>query len=113
MSSVLLLFLLAVIFHREISLSSRWHYPFVYLFPLPFTPKSKVIFLSLETCKSLNARTIDNTGAKSLDLSYEVNEFKNICFGWEKYEKELQDSCAVGVQHVRKYVMSRSQSKRN
>ncbi|PSR78722.1 Poly(A) polymerase central domain-domain-containing protein [Coniella lustricola] len=42
-------------------------------------------------------------GAKSLDLSYEVNEFKNICFAWEKYEKELQDSCAVGVQHVRNW----------
>lgn len=51
---------------------------------------------------SLNARTIDNTGAKSLDLSYEVNEFKSICFAWDKYDKELQHTCAVSVQHVRK-----------
>lgn len=50
----------------------------------------------------LNARAIDQTGARSLDLSYEVNEFKNICFSWEKYEKELQDTCAISVQHVRK-----------
>lgn len=50
----------------------------------------------------LTARTIDNVGAKQLDLSYQVNEFKNLCFAWEKYEKELQDSCAVSIQHVRK-----------
>lgn len=50
----------------------------------------------------LNARTVDNTGAKQLDLSYEVNDFKNLCFNWDKYNEELSDSCAVSIQHVRK-----------
>lgn len=50
----------------------------------------------------LNARPIDDTGARQLDLSYEVNDFKNLCFAWDKYEKELQDSCALSIQHVRK-----------
>lgn len=61
-----------------------------------------LLFYTSRTCMSLNARAIDQTGARSLDLSYEVNEFKNICFSWEKYEKELQESCAISVQHVRK-----------
>lgn len=50
----------------------------------------------------LNVRTVNNVGAKSLDLSYEVNEFKNLCFNWDKYNSELSDSCAVSIQHVRK-----------
>lgn len=50
----------------------------------------------------LNARTNDKTGAKQLDLSYEVNDFKNLCFNWDKYNEELSDSCAVSIQHVRK-----------
>lgn len=53
-------------------------------------------------CTILNASTIDYTGAKQLDLSYEVNDFKNLCFAWDKYDKELQDSCALSIQHVRK-----------
>lgn len=49
--------------------------------------------------------TIDNTnesGAKSLDLSYEVDDFKTLCTSWQKYEDELKDSVSIGVQHVRK-----------
>lgn len=52
----------------------------------------------------LNVRMVYHVGAKQLDLSYEVNDFKNLCFAWDKYEKELQDSCALSIQHVRKYV---------
>lgn len=82
---------------RTISALARSNHPsetveyVLYLFLVPFN-----------TCMILNNRTIDDIGAKQLDLSYEVNEFKNICFAWDKYEKELQDSCAVSVQHVRK-----------
>ncbi|KAJ4419333.1 polynucleotide adenylyltransferase [Gnomoniopsis sp. IMI 355080] len=42
-------------------------------------------------------------GAKQLDLSYEVNDFKNLCFNWDKYNEELSDSCAVSIQHVRNW----------
>ncbi|CAN8096517.1 unnamed protein product [Discula destructiva] len=42
-------------------------------------------------------------GAKSLDLSYEVKEFKNLCFNWEKYNAELSDSCSLSIQHVRSW----------
>lgn len=59
----------------------------------PFLPTSRMI---------LNARTNDKIGAKQLDLSYEVNDFKNLCFNWDKYNEELSDSCAVSIQHVRK-----------
>jgi poly(A) polymerase len=41
-------------------------------------------------------------GAKSLDLSYQVDEFKVLCTSWKKYEDELRPSVSLGVQHVRK-----------
>lgn len=50
----------------------------------------------------LNVRTVDNTGAKSLDLSYEVNEFKKLCHNWDKYVDGLNETCALSIQHVRK-----------
>lgn len=40
------------------------------------------------------------TGAKSLDLSFQVNEYKNTCYGWEKYKS---DRNFLSVQHVKKY----------
>lgn len=43
-----------------------------------------------------------STEAKSLDLSYQVNEFKDLCFAWELYRNELHKTCTVNIQHVRK-----------
>ncbi|KAK8111557.1 uncharacterized protein PG998_008014 [Apiospora kogelbergensis] len=41
-------------------------------------------------------------GAKSLDLSYQVNEFKDTCFGWDKYkDKPLSHLSSLSVQHVK------------
>lgn len=60
--------------------------------------------LTSETCMCLNTRRIDKTGAKQLDLSFEVNDFKGILYGWDKWESELQHCCGISVQHVRKYV---------
>jgi poly(A) polymerase Pap1 len=40
-------------------------------------------------------------GAKSLDLSYQVNEYKDMCHNWDKYNAELN---FLSVQHVRKSV---------
>ncbi|KAI0976428.1 Poly(A) polymerase central domain-containing protein [Xylaria arbuscula] len=37
-------------------------------------------------------------GAKSLDLSYEVNAFKQMCGEWEKYSAELN---SLSIQHVK------------
>lgn len=54
-----------------------------------------------ETRMCLNTRRIDKTGAKSLDLSYEVNEFKAKLYDWDKWESELQHCCGISVQHVR------------
>ncbi|KAL7929472.1 Poly(A) polymerase [Trichoderma chlorosporum] len=42
-------------------------------------------------------------GAKSLDLSYQVDEFKVLCTQWKKYQEELQPSVSLGVQHVRNF----------
>jgi poly(A) polymerase len=41
--------------------------------------------------------------AKSLDLSYQVNEFKTLCFGWKKFQDELQPYASLGVRHVRNF----------
>lgn len=56
----------------------------------------------------LNTRRIDKTGAKQLDLSFEVNDFKGILYAWDKWENELQHCCGISVQHVRKYVQRAS-----
>jgi len=45
-----------------------------------------------------------DTGAKSLDLSFQVNEFKEMCFAWDKYKEKLAPVASLSVQHVRKYV---------
>ncbi|KAM0819247.1 putative Poly(A) polymerase central domain-containing protein [Seiridium cardinale] len=37
-------------------------------------------------------------GAKSLDLSFQVNEFKDLCFNWDKYKSELN---FLSIQHVK------------
>jgi poly(A) polymerase len=39
--------------------------------------------------------------AKSLDLSFQVNEFKAICTSWQKYKDELKDVASIGVRHVK------------
>ncbi|KAG6005508.1 hypothetical protein E4U21_007902 [Claviceps maximensis] len=41
--------------------------------------------------------------AKSLDLSYQVDEFKALCTQWKKYEEELKPLVSIGVQHVRNF----------
>jgi hypothetical protein len=38
-------------------------------------------------------------GAKSLDLSYQVDDFKRVCFGWDKHDKELN---ALHIGNTRK-----------
>ncbi|KKA30351.1 hypothetical protein TD95_001041 [Thielaviopsis punctulata] len=40
------------------------------------------------------------TDAKSLDLSYEVAEFKDLCVKWDKYEPDLN---FLTIQHVRNF----------
>ncbi|KAB5558616.1 Poly(A) polymerase central domain-containing protein [Coniochaeta sp. 2T2.1] len=37
-------------------------------------------------------------GAKSLDLSYQVNEFKDLCFSWKEYKPEVN---CLGIHHMR------------
>ncbi|TDZ20897.1 Poly(A) polymerase pla1 [Colletotrichum orbiculare MAFF 240422] len=39
-------------------------------------------------------------GAKSLDLSYQVDNFKSLCTSWDKYEADLN---SLTVQHVRSF----------
>lgn len=41
-------------------------------------------------------------GAKSLDLSFQVDEFKSLCTQWQKYQDELKPLVSLGIQHVRK-----------
>ncbi|RBR11862.1 uncharacterized protein FIESC28_08809 [Fusarium coffeatum] len=43
------------------------------------------------------------SGAKSLDLSYQVEEFKELCTSWQKYKDELKDIVSIGIQHVRNF----------
>ncbi|EGR44367.1 uncharacterized protein TRIREDRAFT_70546 [Trichoderma reesei QM6a] len=42
-------------------------------------------------------------GAKSLDLSYQVDEFKVLCTQWKKYQDDLEHLVSLGVQHVRNF----------
>ncbi|PFH59741.1 hypothetical protein XA68_11922 [Ophiocordyceps unilateralis] len=39
--------------------------------------------------------------AKSLDLSFQVDEFKALCTQWKKFQEELSALVSIGVQHVR------------
>ncbi|RGP69747.1 poly a polymerase [Fusarium longipes] len=43
------------------------------------------------------------SGAKSLDLSYQVEEFKELCTSWQKYKDDLKDVVSIGIQHVRNF----------
>ncbi|TDZ28612.1 Poly(A) polymerase pla1 [Colletotrichum trifolii] len=43
---------------------------------------------------------VDQNGAKSLDLSYQVDNFKSLCTSWDKYEADLN---SLTVQHVRSF----------
>jgi poly(A) polymerase len=51
---------------------------------------------------AFKVRDADSLGAKSLDLSYQVDEFKELCTSWQKYKDDLKDIVSIGVQHVRK-----------
>lgn len=42
-------------------------------------------------------------GAKALDLSYQVDEFKELCTQWQKYKDELAPLVSISVQHVRNF----------
>lgn len=44
----------------------------------------------------------DQSDAKSLDLSYQVDDFKALCTSWQKYKDDLADLSSIGVQHVKK-----------
>lgn len=62
------------------------------MFPaLPFRVPIPIFFLNLTIASS--------TGAKSLDLTFQVNEFKALVLDWDKYEPTLN---SVSIQHVRK-----------
>lgn len=39
--------------------------------------------------------------AKSLDLSFQVDEFKSLCTQWKKFQDDLRTLVSIGVQHVR------------
>ena len=41
------------------------------------------------------------TGAKSLDLSYQVDEFKDLCYGWKECKPEYN---SISITHLRAYV---------
>jgi poly(A) polymerase Pap1 len=47
--------------------------------------------------------SVSRTEAKSLDLSGEVKEFRDLVTGWDKYDKELRDVCHIAIHHVRRY----------
>ncbi|ERS99884.1 hypothetical protein HMPREF1624_03251 [Sporothrix schenckii ATCC 58251] len=42
-------------------------------------------------------------GAKALDLSFQVEEFKELCFAWDKYKEKLNKTCTLSIQHVRNF----------
>ncbi|KAF4984377.1 hypothetical protein FZEAL_421 [Fusarium zealandicum] len=42
-------------------------------------------------------------GAKSLDLSYQVEEFKELCTSWQKYKEDLKNIVSISIQHVRNF----------
>jgi hypothetical protein len=46
-----------------------------------------------------NARLLITIGAKSLDLSFEVDSFKGRCMQWDKYNQDLM---ALNVVHTKK-----------
>jgi poly(A) polymerase len=40
--------------------------------------------------------------AKSLDLSYQVDDFKALCTQWQKYQDELSQVVSLNIGNVRK-----------
>lgn len=48
-----------------------------------------------------DAQLLIHLGAKSLDLSWQVDNFKRLCMGWEKHDPELN---ALNVIHTKKSV---------
>ncbi|PNY24247.1 Poly(A) polymerase pla1 [Tolypocladium capitatum] len=63
-------------------------------FPADVYTTTHYIGLELEKSKYL-------LKAKSLDLSYQVDEFKTLCTQWNRYKDELQPLVSIGIQHVR------------
>lgn len=64
----------------------------------PATPKAMSIYtthhyIGLELAE----------GAKSLDLSYQVDDFKALCTSWQKYKDDLVDLASIGVRHVKNF----------
>lgn len=47
---------------------------------------------------------LTSSGQKSLDLSYQVEDFKNLCTRWDKYNPELN---ALSIVHTKKSVIFR------
>lgn len=68
----------------------------------PMPPHSFFFFSFLVILGDSMSCDADCAGAKSLDLSYQVDEFKVLCTSWKKYEDELRPLVSLGVQHVRK-----------
>lgn len=54
-----------------------------------------------------DAQLLIHLGAKSLDLSFQVDDFKRKCTNWEKYDPELN---ALNVIHTKKLVSHSSLS---
>ena len=48
----------------------------------------------------MGSAKLNLSGPKSLDLSYQVDEFKNLCTKWDKFDDKLN---ALSVQHVSRY----------
>lgn len=46
-----------------------------------------------------------NPAAKSLDLSFQVNDFKALCHSWEKYKDELSNRCYVNIKDLRNFAL--------
>nr|XP_036577562.1 poly polymerase [Colletotrichum truncatum]KAF6784560.1 poly polymerase [Colletotrichum truncatum] len=57
-------------------------------------------YIGLTLSEVLFMCNADLLGAKSLDLSYQVDNFKSLCTAWEKYKPELN---SLTVQHVRSF----------
>lgn len=70
-------------------------HPAIYPVSCPAIPRVEGLLLLLQYDAHF-------TDAKSLDLSYQVDEFKALCTSWQKYQDELQDLATIGVQHCRK-----------
>ncbi|EHA50953.1 hypothetical protein MCOR02_008098 [Pyricularia oryzae] len=43
--------------------------------------------------------------AKSLDLSFQVNDFKWLCYDWAKYKEDLTELCFVNIKDLRSFAL--------